>query len=319
MNGGFALYLRRRHRFRPIEALPILVLAAIPFVPDYLPLATQAVIYIIFALSLDLLVGAAGIVTLGHATFFGLGAYASGLLSAHGWGEPLSGLVAGAAVAAGGGALLGAIVLRTARFTLLMLTLCAVFLAAEIANKATWATGGVDGLTGIQTSPLFGLFAFDFFGWTAFYYACAVLGLVWFSVRQFLHAPIGQGILAIRDNPERAAAIGMPVLQRLNLVFVLSAALAGVAGALQAQITQFVGLNSIGFELSAQVLVMLALGGAGRLYGAFVGPALFVVAQDQLAKLDPALWNLWLGLIVLAIVLVARGGVLGVIDRLLRR
>jgi branched-chain amino acid transport system permease protein len=317
--GAFAAALVRRHRLHPVEALPVLILAAVPFFPDYLPLATQAVIYIVFALGLDLLVGAAGIVTLGQSAFFGIGAYTAGILSTHGWGEPLTGLLAGGLIAGAVGAVLGAIVLRTARFTLLMLTLCSVFLAGEVANKAGWLTGGADGLSGMATWPILGQFGFDFFGYTAFFYACAVLALVWFAMRWFRHAPIGQGIAAIRDNPERAAAIGMPVLRRLTLVFALSAVVSGVAGALQAEIAQFVGLNAIGFDLSAQILVMLALGGAGRLYGAFVGPAVFVAVQDQLAEQDPALWTLWLGLMVLAVVLFARGGIMGLADRLLRR
>ena len=312
--------LGRKHRFRPAEALPLLALLAVPLLgPEYYALGTQVVVAAIFALSLDLLVGYAGIVSLGHALFFGLGAYAAGIASARGWGEPLSGLLLGAGVAAGAGALLGAIVLRTARFTLLMLTLSAVFLAGEVANKATWLTGGADGLVGVSTRPLFGVFEFDLFGRTGYAYASAVLVLVWLGLRRLVHAPFGQSVMAIRDNPGRAAAIGVAVLPRLVLVFALSAGVAGLAGALQAEINQFAGLKDIGFELSATVLVMLALGGAGRLYGAFVGPAAYLVAQDILAKDNPVLWQLWLGVLLSAVVLFAPGGILGVLDRLLGR
>ena len=309
--------LDRKHRLRPAEVLPFAALLAVPLLgSDYYALGTQVVVSIIFALSLDLLVGYAGIVTLGHAVFFGLGAYATGIASVHGWGEPLSGLLIGAAAAALGGALLGAVVLRTAKFTLLMLTLSSVFLAGEVANKATWLTGGVDGLVGVSTSPVLGLFEFDLFGQTGFAYASAVLVLLWFGLRWLVHAPFGQSVMAIRDNPGRAAAIGMAVLPRLVLVYAVSCGGAGLAGALQAEINQFAGLKDVSFELSASVLVMLALGGAGRLYGAVVGPVAYLVAQDFLAKDNPALWQLWLGILIVAVVLFAPGGILGIADRL---
>ncbi len=315
----FRAALRRKHRLHPGEALPALLLFAVPWLgAGYYALATQAVVTVIFALSLDLLVGYAGIVTLGHAAFFGIGAYATGIASVHGWGEPLSGLLIGAIAAAAAGALLGAVVLRTARFTLLMLTLSAVFLAGEAANKAGWLTGGVDGLTGVATWPLLGRFEFDLLGEVGYAYAATVLLAAWLGLRWLVHAPFGQSVMAIRDNPGRAAAIGIAVLPRLVLVYALAAGLAGLAGALQAEINQFVGLKDIGFELSATILVMLALGGAGRLYGAFAGPVAYLVAQDFLAKDNPVLWQLWLGMLIVAVVLFAPGGILGIADRLRR-
>lgn len=309
--------LGRKHRFRPAEILPFAALLAVPLLgPEYYALGTQVVVSVIFALSLDLLVGYAGIVTLGHAVFFGLGAYAAGIASVHGWGEPLSGLLIGATVAAAAGVLLGAIVLRTAKFTLLMLTLSSVFLAGEVANKASWLTGGVDGLVGVNTWPVLGIFEFDLFGQTGFAFASAVFLLVWFGLRWLVHAPFGQSVMAIRDNPGRAAAVGMAVLPRLVLVYAVSCGVAGLAGALQAEVNQFVGLKDIGFELSASVLVMLALGGAGRLYGAVIGPVAYLVAQDLLAKDNPVLWQLWLGVLIVAVVLFAPGGILGIADRI---
>jgi branched-chain amino acid transport system permease protein len=310
---SFGAALASKHRFRPIEALPLAALLAVPLLgPEYFALGTQVVIAVIFALSLDLLVGFAGIVTLGHSIFFGIGAYAAGIASVHGWGEPLSGLLIGAAAAAAGGAALGAIVLRTAKFTLLMLTLSSVFLAGEVANKVTW-------LVGVDTWPLLGRFEFDLFGKTGYAYASAVLLLAWFGMRWLVHAPIGQSIMAIRDNPGRATAIGVPVLGRLVLVYTMSAGLAGVAGALQAEINQFAGLKDIGFELSATILVMLALGGAGRIYGAMVGPVAYLVVQDLLSKDNPVLWQLWLGVLLVVVVLFAPGGILGICHTTVRR
>ena len=317
---GLAAALVRKHRIRPIEALPLAARVAVPLLgPEYYALGTQIAVAAIFALSLDLLVGFAGVVTLGHSIFFGIGAYAAGIASVRGWGEPLSGLLIGAAVSAAAGAVLGAIVLRTAKFTLLMLTLSSVFLASEIANKAAGLTGGVDGLVGVETWKLLGRFEFDLFGQTGYAYASAVLVLAWFGMRWLVHAPFGQSVMAIRDNPERATAIGIPVLARLVLVYAVSAGLAGVAGAVQAEINQFAGLKDIGFELSATILVMLALGGAGRLYGAMVGPAAYLVAQDLLSKDNPVLWQLWLGVLIVVVVLFAPGGILGICDATLRR
>lgn len=307
----------RKHGFRAAELLLPVALLAVPMLgPEYYALGTQVAIVALFVLSLDLLVGYAGLVTLGHGLFFGVGAYASGIASVRGWGEPLTGLLIGAITAAASGAVLGAIVLRTARFTLLMLTLSAVFLGNAVANRAAWLTGGVDGLVGVTTQPIFGRFEFDLFGRTGFAYAGVVLAMVWFGLHALVHAPFGQSIQAIRDNPERAAAIGMAVLPRQTLVFAIAAGLAGLAGALQTEIQQFAGLKDISFEFSAEALVMLALGGAGRLYGAVIGSAAYLIGQDLLAKDNPALWQLWLGVLIVAVVLFAPGGLLGLLRRL---
>jgi branched-chain amino acid transport system permease protein len=305
----FDRFLRRKHGLHPAEGLILVALVLVPVLGEqYYALGSQVLVSVIFALSLDLLVGYAGIVTLGHAAFFGVGAYAAGIASQHGWGEPISGLAIGACAAALAGAVIGSIVLRTSRFTLLMMTLCTVFLFGEIANKATAITGGVDGLLGIETWPVLGRYEFDLIGEVGYWFAAAVFLVVWFAVRQLVHSPFGQSIMAIRDNPGRAAAIGMAVLPRRLLIFIVSCFLAGLAGALQVEINQFVGLKDISFELSATILIMLALGGSGRLYGAIIGPTIYLVAQDVLSKDNPVLWQLWLGIILVALVLFAPGG-----------
>ncbi|MDE0696099.1 MAG: branched-chain amino acid ABC transporter permease [Boseongicola sp.] len=317
LTGNIAARALGKRRLRPVEFLPLLAVCAAPLLGEqYLPLATQIAIFIIFCLSLDLLVGYGGIVTIGHSVFFGLGAYTSGILSANGYGDPLTGLAAGAAVAATGSLLLGAFVLRVHGFTFLMVTLCSVFLMQEIANKATGLTGGVDGLVGVSTQPLLGIFAFDLWGRTGFGYAVAVLAAAFLLVRLLMATPFGLSIVAIRDNRLRAAMVGIPVGTRLLALYVIAGSLAGVAGALQSQITQFVSINAIGFELSGEVLIMLALGGAGRIYGAFFGPIVYLVAQDVLSKSDPAFWHFWLGAMIVAVILFAPGGIVGVASRL---
>ncbi len=313
-------YMVRSHRLRWPELLPWLaILAAFFAFPSYLALGAQVMIMVLFALSLDLVLGYAGIVTLGHSAFFGVGAYTAGILAAHGWGEPISGLVVGGAVAGAVGLVTGLIILRTRGLTLLMLTLAVVSMLGEAANKAGWLTGGADGLQGITLDPLLGLFHFDLFGRTAYVYCALVLLAGWMFVRRLVHAPFGRSLTGMRENTARMHAIGAPVRQRLVTVYAIAAALAGVAGALQAQTTQFVGLNVLSFELSGAVLIMLIFGGVGRLYGAFVGAPIYMVAQDALSRLDPEYWFFWVGLLLVVTVMFARGGILGVVDQIRRK
>ncbi len=234
----------RRHRFRPYEALPWLAaFAAYIAFPSYLPLIAQILATILFALSTDLVLGYAGIVTLGQAAFFGTGAYTSGILAAHGWGEPITGLFAAAAAAALVGFVSGLVVLRSSGLTLLMQTLVVAALLREAANKASAVTGGDDGLQGMQVWPIFGHFEFGLFGRTAFFYCLAVLFLCWLAVRRLVHSPFGRSLTGIRENVGRMHAIGAPVARRRLTVYTISAAVAGVSGALIAQTTSFVGLE----------------------------------------------------------------------------
>jgi branched-chain amino acid transport system permease protein len=301
---------------RILKLLPWVLVVGLPLaLPGYEPLATQIFVMILFALSLDLLVGYAGIVTLGHAGLFGMGGYTAGILSVHGITDPIVTVLCAMLVAAFTGLVFGVAMLRTKGLTLLMLTMASAALLYEIANKATGLTGGEDGLQGVSFSPLLGVFAFDFRGKTAFFYSLAALFLVFTFVQFLINSPFGWSLRGIRENDARMAAIGCPIMQRRVIAYVIASALAGVAGALQAQTTQFVALHSLGFELSGNILIMLILGGSGRLYGAFIGCPVFMLAQDQLAKQDPANWFLGLGIILIALVMLAPGGVLGIAER----
>jgi branched-chain amino acid transport system permease protein len=307
----------RRHRYHLLEALPWLAAVASYFAfPDYLALGAQILATILFALSADLVLGYAGIVTLGHAAFFGTGAYTAGILAAHGWGEPITGLIAGAFVAALVGLSSGFIVLRTTGLALLMQTLVVATLLYEAANKASWLTGGDDGLQGMEVWPIFGRFRFDLFGHTAYFYCLIVLFLCWFAARRIVHSPFGRSLTGIRENIRRMHAIGAPVARRRLVVYTISAALAGVSGALIAQTTQFVGLSTLNLERSGTVLIMLIIGGVGRLYGAFIGVPLYMIAQNRFSEIDPVYWYFWIGLLMVAVVIFARGGVLGLVERL---
>jgi len=307
----------RQNRPRWFEAIPWLIAAGGYFAfSDQLPFASQILITILFALSLDLVLGFAGIITLGQAAFYGTGAYAAGIYAIHVSHEPLSGLLVAAVSAALVGAISGLIILRTHGLTQLMLTLAFATLLAEAANKASFITGGNDGLQGIEIDPIAGLFRFDMFGRTGYLYCLIVLFCGWMLLRVLLASPFGQSLVGIRENVTRMHAIGAPVAGRLLITYTIGAAMAGIAGGLLAQTTQFVGQSVLGFERSGEIVIMLVFGGIGRIYGAFIGVVVYMIAQDQLAKSDPVFWNFWIGLILVLTVLFARGGILGLIDRL---
>src|SRR5439155_395052 len=211
------------------EYLPwVIGIGAFFLLPEYLSLGARVLIYILFALSLDLILGYAGIITLGHSAFFGLGAYTAGVLSAkYGLTDPFLQLLAAAAAAALLGITTGAVILRTKALTLLMLTLAITSILLEIANKATWLTGGADGLSGVKTDPILGMFRFDIFGKTAFIYCLLALFVGWLVV-----------------------------------------------------------------------------------------PVVYLIAQDYLAKQYPEYWYFGIGVLLIVVVLFARGGILGLIDQM---
>jgi branched-chain amino acid transport system permease protein len=304
--------LRHAARWRGAELFFwLLPLAAYAVFPDDLVLLTQISITALFALSLDLLVGYAGVVSLGHAAFFGVGAYAAGLLAAHGMGDPMLGLLA-AGLAAG---LLGFVssffVMRGNDLTRLMVTLGVCMMLFEAANKFTSITGGVDGLQGIQMLPLLGAFRFDLAGKTGYLYSLAVLFILFLLARRMVYSPFGVSLGGIRQNALRMPALGVPVKSRLMALYTVAAVYAGIAGGLLAQTTQYVTIDVLSFERSADLMLIVILGGAGSLYGAMVGAVVFMVMQHVLSGMNPEYWQFYLGALLLAIVLFARNGIMG--------
>jgi branched-chain amino acid transport system permease protein len=314
--------LARRHRLQWWEALPWAAgIAAFFLFPNYLAFGTHVLVTILFALSLDLVLGYAGIVTLGHAAFFGAGAYTVGMLAAHlGWTEPLSGLLAAAAVAGAIGLVSGWVLLRTHGLTLLMLTLCTMALLEQAANMFSGWTGGFDGMPGLSFKPILGLFEFDvLFFRTQYLYALAALLACFAVVRVLVYSPFGRSLTGIRENLLRMHAVGAPVRARQVAVYAISAALAGVAGAVFVQATGYVNLAVLGLERAAGVLIILILGGYGRLYGAFAGAIVYMVLEHTLSKAYPTAWQLGLGLTLMLVALYARNGILGLGEALRRR
>ena len=313
-------YLQRLSRWHPIE-IAFWLATLLPFVlfPNYLSLASQVAVGALFALSLDLILGYAGIVSLGHAAFFGIGAYSAGLFSKFVWGEPLSGLVIGAAMAALVGYASSFIIARFRHLTLIMITLGLGLLLQEAGNSAGWLTGGSDGLQGVEIWPLFGLFKFDIYGTTAYAYSLSVLFLVFLFARRLIHSPFGLALRGIRENWVRMPVIGADSRAHIRKIYTVAAAMAGIAGAVIAQTTQTVSLETLSFERSADVLVMLVLGGAGRLYGGLVGAAIFMVARDQFSGIAPQYWYFWIGILLVTVVLVLPNGILGGLSRIYAR
>jgi branched-chain amino acid transport system permease protein len=299
--------LTRRGRWTILEILFWLAAAAtLVLMPGRHLILNEIAIIGLFAVSLDLILGYAGIVSLGHAAFFGLGAYAAGLLAKNGLGDPLLGLAVSGIAAALLGFVTSFLVLRGADLTKLMVTLGVALVLGEVANQASWLTGGADGLQGIVMGPVLGLFEFDIFGTTAYAYSLAVTFVLFAIARRIVVSPFGLSLRSIRDNPLRARAIGIPVNRRLVAVYTLSAAYAGVAGGLLAQTTQFVSLDVLAFHRSADVLLVLVIGGVGYLYGGLIGAVVFKVLQDVLAGITPQYWQFWIGLILVVLVLAGR-------------
>ncbi len=322
INHPAARILSRRHRLRWWETLPWLAALAFYFAfPDYLGFGTELLITIVFALSLDLALGYAGIVTLGHAAFFGTGAYTVGMLAFYGiWTEPITSLVLAALAAAVIGFASGLVLLRTKGLTLLMLTICTMALLEEGANMARTYTGGFDGLPSLPIAPVFGVFEFNpLYANTQFLYTLAVLLVCFAVVRTLVYSPFGQSLTGIRENVLRMHAIGAPVRRRLVICYTISAAIAGIAGGLWAQTNAYVNLSALGLDRAATVLIVLILGGYGRLYGAFIGAVAYLALEHFLAQLYPTAWQLGLGLLLVLIALFARNGILGLGEALWRR
>lgn len=314
-----ASFLLSEHRLRWAEAIPWVIAIAVYFLfPGYRLLATQILVMILFALSLDLLVGYAGIVSLGHTAFFGTGAYAAALLvSKFGIGDPLVGLAAAAACAAILGFLSGWIVLRTHGLTLLMLTMAFTIMLYELATDFDAVTGGFDGIN-FANSSILGLLTLDQLYYRVnYFYVLVFLVLGFVLVRTIIYSPFGRALVGVRENVRRMHAIGTPVHARKVRVYVISAVMAGIAGALWVQVQGNVTTAVYSFELAGDVLIMVILGGTGRLYGAFIGATVFKILQSQTEAwlgTDLPYWQLFIGLALIVTVLFARRGLIGIVE-----
>ena len=300
--------LARPSRWTPFEiAFWLIAVAAIWLLPGKHLILTEIAILALFALSLDLILGYAGIISLGHAAFFGFGGYAAGLLAKHALvTEPILALVLAGLAAAVLGFATSFLVLRGSDLTRLMVTLGVALVLREVANRYSELTGGADGLQGVTMAPVLGLFRFDLYGHTAYVYSLVVLFVLFLLAQRIVHSPFGLSLRSIKGNAVRAAAIGIPVDRPLVAIYTVAAFYAGVAGALLTQTTAFTSLDVFSFDRSADLLLVLIIGGVGYLYGGLIGAIAFKLMQDWLANLTPQYWQFWLGLVLVIIVLIGR-------------
>lgn len=301
------LSFRRQTRVRWAEVLFWIVAAGCGVLfPSRLGMLNEIAIVGLFALSLDLILGYAGIISLGHAAFFGFGAYAAGIATKFGLADPLLGLLIAAVASAVLGFATSFLVLRGSDLTRIVVSLGVAQLLAELANRLSWLTGGADGLQGMDVGPVFGIFEFDLAGHVAYAYSLTVLFVLFLLARRLVASPFGWSVRAVKSNALRSAAIGVPVNARLVAIYTIAAAYAGIAGALLAQTTQFVSLDVLTFQRSADVLLMLVTGGSGMLYGGLIGAAVFRVVQEWLSIMTPQYWEFWIGLLLVIIAIVGR-------------
>ena len=305
MNPRAALLARSRWRGWELAAWGVLWLLPL-LLPSHAALINEIAILALFALSLDLILGYAGIVSLGHAAFFGIGAYGAGLFAKHVMPDPLVGLLVAMALSALVGLLTSPMIVRGTDLTRLMVTMGIALVLYELANKFDTLTGGADGLQGVVIGPLLGRFEFDLGARVASTYSMAVLFLAFVALRRVVHSPFGSSLRALRDNRLRLGAIGLSAHGRLAAVYTLSAALAGAAGALLSQTTGFASLDAFDFHRSADVMLALVIGGAGWLWGGLIGALAFKVLHDLISAVTVQYWTFWIGFFLVVLMLVGR-------------
>ncbi len=303
-----AAYLKRRARWSPLEiAFWIVAFSSIWLFPDKYLILKDAAILALFALSLDLILGYAGIISLGQAAFFGVAGYFSGLIAKYGIiDEPVVALICSGVVAAALGFVTSFLVLRGSDLTRLMVTLGVALMLGEVANRYSNITGGADGLQGVEIAPILGRWNFDLYGHNGYVYCLIVLFVCFVIARRIVYSPFGLSLRSLKGNALRAAAIGIPVKWRLVSIYTVSAGFAGIAGALLTQTTAFCSLDVFSFQRSADLLLVLIIGGTGYLYGGLIGAVIYKLVQDWIADLTPQYWQFWIGLVLVVIVLIGR-------------
>ncbi len=313
---GIEKHLRRRAHWRwPEIVFWLAILAATILLPSRAALINEILVAGLFALSLDLILGLAGIVSLGQAAFLGVGAYSAAILASAGVADPTLGLVAGAVVAAAVGLVTAPLLLRGSDLTRLMVTLGVSLMLGELANRNGWLTGGADGLN-FSMGKVLGLFPIGFTGQrNAALYSLAVLFALFAVARRLRQSPFGLALAAIRENRLRADALGIATSRRIIGIYTISAAYAGVAGALLAQTTQIVSLDLFDFHRSADVMLMLIIGGAGYLYGGVIGAGVFIFLRDVISAATPEYWEFWIGALLVILVMVGRERIRDLVQR----
>lgn len=318
--------MARPDRETLIGAAILIALFAIPFwawtanQPFTITLASRIAILALAGVGLNLALGLGGMVSFGHALFFGIGGYTAGILAQHAFnGWPILGLPATnqmwaiwlVAMAAGGlvAAAVGALSLRTSGIFFIMITLAFAQMAFYFA--LSWpAYGGEDGLPILRRNVFPGLNTMRPWEFFLVAYGALLAGLALFAVIR--SSRFGAALMAIRQNPDRAAAVGIDPFGVRLVAFVISGMITALAGALMADLTRFVSPAMMAWQMSGELIVILILGGTGRLIGPVAGAAILVGFEVFFGGLTEH-WKLWLGLVLLAVVLFARGGLIGLL------
>jgi branched-chain amino acid transport system permease protein len=307
-----------RRRFNPVYAVVLVALIIFPLVtadafPFGISLATSILVFSIFTMSLDLLLGYAGLPSFGHAAFLGLGAYAAAILSARLDISNLAiSLVAAILLASVGSLVLGLLALRTSGVYFLMLTLAFAQVLSAVAQKWSPVTGGTNGLPGVKLPELFvpGLTVGH---GVPFYFLTLALGIVcFFLMRRLIDSPFGRTLIGIHQNESRMRAIGYNTRLYKLAAFWVAGVFAAVAGVMYAFFNQFISPDDVGFNTSGTAVLMVLLGGESTLIGPIVGTALYFVLQNVLSSMFTGRWQLVMGALFVVFVLFVRGGIVGI-------
>ncbi|MGA2817216.1 MAG: ABC transporter permease [Xanthobacteraceae bacterium] len=296
------------------ELVALLALLVLPFLMTDYPraLVSEIFIFAIFAMSLDLLLGFTGLMSLGHAAFFGLGAYAVAVLGAQFGINAWVGVAAGVAVAGCGAALIGFFCVRTGGIPFLMLTLAFSQLVYSAALRWRDVTGGSDGLA-IADKPSF--FGYDLSNSLVMYFmALSFFVLAYWGLRRLLNAPLGHAFVGIRENEQRMMAIGYPTRAYKLLSFTIAGAIAGLAGGLYAIFNGFISADAVYWTASGDILIMTMLGGAGTLIGPAVGTAIFLLLKNVVSSYSEH-WLSIIGITFICCVMFFPGGVWGTLRK----
>ena len=302
-------------RTRAIGLIVLLAMLTFPFLAGDYPRALIAEIYIfaIFAMSLDLLLGFTGLMSLGHAAFFGLGAYAVAILGTLFGINAWLALAAGIVVAAAGAALIGFFCVRLSGIPFLMLTLAFSQLVFSVALKWRDVTGGSDGMAIAEKPSFFGI---ELANSLAMYFmALAFMLLAYWMLRRLLNAPLGHVFVGIRENEPRMLAIGFNTRGYKLLSFTIAGAFAGLAGGLYAVFNSFISPDAIYWTSSGDILIMTMLGGAGTLIGPAIGAGVFLLMKNVVSSYSDH-WLAIIGAVFISCVLFFPGGIWGTLRQI---
>ena len=297
-----------------VEFLVLLALLALPFLMSDYPraLISEIFIFAIFAMSLDLLLGFTGLMSLGHAAFFGLGAYAVAVLGTQFGVNAWLGVAAGIVVAGCGAALIGFFCVRTGGIPFLMLTLAFSQLVFSVALKWRDVTGGSDGIA-IAERP--GFLGYDLSHSLVMYFmALSFFALTYWGLRRLLNAPLGHAFVGIRENEQRMMAIGYPTRAYKLLSFTIAGAIAGLAGGLYAIFNGFISADAVYWTASGDILIMTMLGGAGTLIGPALGAAIVLLMKNVVSSYSEH-WLAIIGITFICCVMFFPGGLWGSLQK----